>query len=36
MKDMDIKDKGQTISFCGVDAHHDNGIAEKITEDLPW
>jgi hypothetical protein len=34
MKDMDIKDKGQTISFCGVDAHHDNGIAEKITEDL--
>jgi hypothetical protein len=24
-----IEDKGQTISFCGVGAHHQNGIAEK-------
>ena len=25
----DIEDKGQTISFCGVGVHHQNGIAEK-------
>ena len=25
----DIEEKGQTISFCGVGAHHQNGIAEK-------
>jgi transposase InsO family protein len=24
-----IEEKGQTISFCGVGAHHQNGIAEK-------
>jgi hypothetical protein len=24
-----IEDKRQTISFCGVGAHHQNGIAEK-------
>jgi hypothetical protein len=27
-----IEDKGQTISFCGVGAHHQNGIAEKRME----
>ncbi len=30
----DIEDKGQTISFCGVGAHHQNGIAEKRIGDL--
>jgi hypothetical protein len=25
----DIEKKGQTISFAGVGAHHQNGIAEK-------
>jgi hypothetical protein len=29
-----IEDKGQTISFCGVGAHHHNGIAEKRIGDL--
>jgi len=29
-----IKNKGQTISFCGVGAHHQNGIAEKRIGDL--
>jgi hypothetical protein len=29
-----IKDKGQTISFCGVNAHFQNGIAEKRICDL--
>ncbi len=29
-----IEDKGQTISFCGVGAHHQNGIAEKRIGDL--
>jgi hypothetical protein len=29
-----IEDKGQTISFCGVRAHHQNGIAEKRIGDL--
>jgi hypothetical protein len=24
-----IEDKGQTINFCGVGAHHQNGIAER-------
>jgi len=30
----DIAQKGQTISFCGVNAHHQNGIAEKRIRDL--
>ena len=30
----DIEDKGQTISFCGVRAHFQNGIAEKRIRDL--
>jgi hypothetical protein len=30
----DIESKGQTISFCGVGAHHQNGIAEKRIGDL--
>jgi hypothetical protein len=25
---------GQTISFCGVNAHFQNGIAEKMIRDL--
>jgi transposase InsO family protein len=29
-----IEEKGQTISFCGVGAHHQNGIAEKRIGDL--
>jgi hypothetical protein len=29
-----IEDKVQTISFCGVGAHHQNGIAEKRIGDL--
>ena len=29
-----VKDKGQTISFCGVNAHFQNGIAEKRIRDL--
>jgi hypothetical protein len=29
-----VKDKGQTISFCGVNAHFQNGIAEKKIRDL--
>ncbi len=30
----DIEEKGQTISYCGVGAHHQNGIAEKRIRDL--
>jgi hypothetical protein len=30
----DIEEKGQTICFCGVGAHHQNGIAEKRIGDL--
>jgi transposase InsO family protein len=30
----DIEKKGQTISFAGVGAHHQNGIAEKRIGDL--
>jgi hypothetical protein len=30
----DIEEKGQTISYCGVGAHHQNGIAEKRIGDL--
>jgi hypothetical protein len=30
----DLKTNQQTISFCGVDAHHQNGIAEKAIRDL--
>ena len=29
-----IEEKGQTISFSGVGAHHQNGIAEKRIRDL--
>jgi len=29
-----IEEKGQTISFCGVGAHHQNGIAEEKLGDL--
>ena len=31
---QDIKDNGQIITFCGVGAHHQNGIAEKKIRDL--
>jgi hypothetical protein len=34
MTSESIEDKGQTISFCGVGAHHQNGIAEKRIGDL--
>ena len=30
----DVPDKGQTISHFGVNAHFQNGIAEKMTRDL--
>lgn len=30
----EIRDKGQTISFCAVNAHHQNGRAEKRIRDL--
>jgi hypothetical protein len=29
-----VKDSGQTISFCGVNAHFQNGIAEKRIRDI--
>jgi hypothetical protein len=29
-----IEEKGQIISFCGVGAHHQNGVAGKRIEDL--
>ena len=29
-----VKQAGQTISFCGVGAHHQNGIAERRIQDL--
>ena len=28
------RQKGQTVSFCGVGAHHQNGVAEKRIRDL--
>jgi hypothetical protein len=28
------KQQQQTISFCGVNAHFQNGIAEKIIRDI--
>ena len=31
---QDIKDNAQQITFCGVGAHHQNGIAEKKSRDL--
>ena len=31
---QDIKDNAQQIIFCGVGAHHQNGIAEKKISDL--
>ena len=30
----DVRDKNQTISFCGVNSHFQNGIAEKMIQDL--
>ena len=30
----DVEEKGQTISFCGVRAHFQNGIAERRIRDL--
>ena len=30
----DVEQKGQTITFCGVSAHHQNGKAEKRIRDL--
>ena len=30
----DVAEKGQTILFCGVNAHHQNGVAEKRIRDL--
>ena len=30
----DVRSKKQTISYCGVGAHHQNGIAEKRIRDL--
>ena len=29
-----VKEKGQTITFCGTNAHHQNGVAEKRIRDL--
>ena len=29
-----VHSKGQTISFCGTNAHHQNGVAEKRIRDL--
>jgi hypothetical protein len=29
-----VREAGQTISFCGVNAHFQNGIAEKRIRDL--
>ena len=31
---LDAKQKGQQVTFCGVNAHHQNGIAEKKIRDL--
>ena len=31
---QDIQKQGQSISYCGVGAHHQNGIAEKQIRDL--
>ena len=31
---QDINDKGQSISFCGVGAHHQNGIIENRNKQL--
>ena len=31
---QDVKSSGQTISYCGVNAHFQNGIAEKRIRDL--
>ena len=30
----DVRQKGQTISYCGVNAHFQNGIAERRIRDL--
>ena len=29
-----VQEKGQTISICGTNAHHQNGVAEKRIHDL--
>ena len=29
-----VKEKGQTISFCRVNVHHQNGVVEKRIRDL--
>ena len=29
-----VKEQGQTITFCGANAHHQNGVAEKRIRDL--
>ena len=31
---QDVKSNGQTISYCGVNAHFQNGITEKHTKDI--
>ena len=31
---QDIKENAQQITFCGVGAHHQNGITEKKIRDL--
>lgn len=31
---QDVEEAGQTISYCGVNAHFQNGIAEKMIRDL--
>ena len=31
---QDVAEAGQTISFCGVNAHFQNGVAEKCIRDL--
>ena len=30
----DVDERGQTISYCGVNAHFQNGIAEKRIRDV--
>ena len=30
----DVRKAGQTITFCGVGAHHQNGVAERRIRDI--